>query len=80
MAGLIMPSPTKVVRQSVSVCRRAGMTREQALATVVKVCDAVVISISDESISLQSWVVDVRLVAVTALGNPPADTLESWRG
>lgn len=74
-----MPSPEKTVRKSIGVCRRAGMNRTQALTTIVNVCEAVLASIGDESITMQEWIVRVRLVAVTALGKPDHDTLNEWR-
>lgn len=55
------------------------MNRTQALTTIVNVCEAVLASIGDESITMQEWIVRVRLVAVTALGKPDHDTLNEWR-
>lgn len=75
----MLPSPERTVRKSVGVCRRAGMNRAQSLETVVKVCDAVLSSVTGESIAMHEWIIRVRLVAITALGTDVDQTIREWR-
>lgn len=76
----MMPSPTKTVRKSVGVCRRTGMSRAQALQVIISVCDAAIAAVGTESLALESWLVDVRLVAVNSQSIKTVETIRDWLG
>lgn len=76
---LAMPSPRKVVRQSVAVCRRNGMTRIEALNTVIRCCDTILAADSTGSIPLEGWIYEIKQTAEKHLYRQYPGTIQDWR-
>lgn len=75
---LIMPSPARAVRSSVAICRRMGMTREQALITVIDCCGSVLSHQDPGQARFNYWVAEIRQEAAYLLFGPKPPTIQDW--
>lgn len=74
-----MPSPARTVRASVTVCRRTGMNRTEALNTVIRCCNAIIAGDLTGSMPLESWIYEIRQSAQSQLYKRTPGTIEDWR-
>lgn len=74
-----MPSPSRTVRKSVAVCRRMGMTRDDALSVVIVCCNTVITRSQGIRGANSTWAAEVRDEAMRCLSAPSGGNISDWR-